>query len=70
MFRLYHIKKSEGTIMKRNLIIASILTGGLLTVLPLIAKIAIFTGLAVYLFIKYDEFAYNHDHKQTAGGAE
>nr|DAJ20854.1 MAG TPA: hypothetical protein [Siphoviridae sp. ctJsG2] len=56
--------------MKRNLIIVSILIGGIFSLLPVIAKIATFTGLAVYLFIKYDEFAYNHDHKQTAGGAE
>lgn len=44
--------------MKRNLIIASMLIGGLLTVLPLIAKIAIFTGLALYLFNAYDEYNY------------
>ncbi len=56
--------------MKRNLIIASILIGWLLSLLPLIAKLFIFTGLAVYLFFEYDEWAYNHDHKQTVGGAE
>ncbi len=56
--------------MKRNLIIASILIGWILSLLPLIAKIAIFTGLAVYLFIKYDDFAYDRDHKQSVGGAE
>lgn len=44
--------------MKRNLIIASILFGGLLTVLPLLAKIAIFTGLALYLLNAYDEYDY------------
>lgn len=56
--RLYHIKKSEGIIMKRNLIIVSILIGGLLTVLPLLVKILIFTGLALYLFTAYDEYDY------------
>lgn len=44
--------------MKRNLIIVSILIGGLLTVLPLLAKILIFTGLALYLFTAYDEYDY------------
>ncbi len=58
MFRLYHIKKSEGTIMKRNLIIGSILIGGIFGLLPLIAKIAIFAGLALYLFTAYDEYDY------------
>lgn len=52
--------------MKRNLIIASFLLGGLLTVLPLIAKIAIFTGLAVYLFMTYDEY----DYQVRTGGRE
>lgn len=44
--------------MKRNLIIASILTGWILSLLPLIAKIVIFTGLALYLFTAYDEYDY------------
>ena len=56
--------------MKRNLVIASMLIGGVICSLPFIAKLFIFTGLAVYLFFSYDDFAYNHDHKQTAGGAE
>lgn len=54
--------------MKRNLIIGSILIGWLISLLPVIVKIAIFTGLAVYLFFKYDDYSYNHDH--TVGGAE
>ncbi|EOI56259.1 hypothetical protein [Enterococcus gilvus] len=54
--------------MKRNLIIASILIGGIFGLLPEIIKIAIFTGLAVYLFFKYDEWSYNYEHK--VGGAE
>ncbi|WP_270782444.1 hypothetical protein [Enterococcus lactis] len=44
--------------MKRNLIIASILIGWILSLFPLIAKIAIFTGLALYLFTAYDEYDY------------
>lgn len=44
--------------MKRNLIIASILIGWILSLLPLIAKIAIFAGLALYLFNAYDEYDY------------
>lgn len=56
--------------MKRNLVIASMLIGGFFGLLPLIAKIVIFTGLVVYLFMSYDEFSYNHDHEQRCGGAE
>ncbi len=52
--------------MKRNLIIASILIGWILSLLPLIAKIAIFTGLALYLFTAYDEY----DYQLRAGGHE
>ncbi|MFI3617002.1 hypothetical protein [Enterococcus avium] len=44
--------------MKRNLIIASILIGWILSLLPLLAKILIFTGLALYLFTAYDEYDY------------
>lgn len=54
--------------MKRNLVIASMLIGGFFGLLPLIAKIVIFTGLIVYLFMSYDEFSYNHDHEQRCGG--
>ncbi len=54
--------------MKRNLIIVSILIGGIFSLLPLLVKILIFTGLAVYLFFKYDEWSYNYEHK--IGGAE
>ena len=49
--------------MKRNLIIGSILIGGIFGLLPFIAKLIIFTGLAVYLFFKYDEWSYNYEHK-------
>ncbi|MDU3686258.1 MAG: hypothetical protein E7G01_10435 [Enterococcus faecalis] len=44
--------------MKRNLIILGLLIGGALTVLPLLAKIILFTGLSVKLFMDYDEHAY------------
>jgi len=44
--------------MKRNLIILGLLIGGLLTVLPLLVKLTIFTGLALYLYMAYDEHAY------------
>ena len=44
--------------MKRNLIIASILIGWILSLLPLIAKIAIFAGMALYLLNAYDEYDY------------
>lgn len=44
--------------MKRNLIIASILIGGIFGLLPLLEKILIFTGLALYLFTAYDEYDY------------
>ena len=55
---------------RTNLVIGSILIGWILSLLPVIAKLFMFTGLAVCLFFEYDEWAYNHDHKQTAGGAE
>lgn len=55
---------------KVNLILATYLFGGLTTALPIIGKIIVFTGIAVVLFFKYDEFSYNHDHKQSGGGAE
>lgn len=55
---------------RTNLVIGSILIGWILSLLPLIAKLFIFIGLAVYLFFEYDEWAYNRDHKQSAGGAE
>lgn len=54
--------------MKRNLIIASILIGGIFGLLPFIAKLVIFTGLALYLFTAYDEWSYNYEHK--VGGVE
>lgn len=44
--------------MKRNLIILCLLIGGIFGLLPLLAKLTIFTGLAVYLYTAYDEHAY------------
>ncbi|MGL9969472.1 hypothetical protein [Enterococcus sp. DIV1420a] len=44
--------------MKRNLMILGLLIGGIFGLLPLIAKLSIFTGLAVYLYTAYDEHAY------------
>lgn len=52
--------------MKRNLVIACILIGWILSLLPFIAKIFIFTSLAFYLFFKYDEWEYN----QRIGGTK
>lgn len=44
--------------MKRNLIILGLLIGGIFGLLPLLAKLTIFTGLALYLYMAYDEHAY------------
>lgn len=56
---------------RTNLALAAFLLGGITTsTLPILGKIIVFTGVAGYLFFSYDDFAYNHDHKQTAGGAE
>ncbi|MGG5369526.1 hypothetical protein [Enterococcus sp. AZ196] len=53
-----------------NLALAAFLLGGIATTLPILGKIIVFTGIALLLFVSYDEFSYIHDHKQTAGGAE
>ncbi|WP_430611230.1 hypothetical protein IGL01_002328 [Enterococcus sp. DIV0340] len=42
----------------KNLMILCLLIGGIFGLLPLIAKLTIFTGLAVYLYMAYDEHAY------------
>jgi len=52
--------------MKRNLIIASILLGGLLTVLPTLWRVLVFASLAFYLFVKFDEY----DYSLRTGGHE
>ena len=57
--------------MKRriNLLLAGVLLGGLAAALPTLGKISVFTGIALVLFMTYDEWAYRYDHRQ-AGGAE
>lgn len=55
---------------KLNLALLTFLLGGLTTALPTLAKIIVFTGIALVLYMTYDEFSYNYDHKQSAGGAE
>lgn len=55
---------------KVNLILAAYLLGGLTTALPTLGKIIVFTGIVVVLYMTYDEFSYNHDHKQSSGGVE
>lgn len=43
---------------KVNLILASILFGGVATVLPTLLKICLFVAIALILFVKYDEWEY------------
>lgn len=51
-----------------NLALAAFLLGGIATTLPTLGKIIVFTGISLVLYMTYDEFSYNHDHKQNAGG--
>lgn len=44
---------------KINLILAAFLFGGVATVLPTLLKICLFVGVALLLFMKYDEWEYN-----------
>lgn len=53
-----------------NLALLAFLLGGSTTALPTVGKIIVFTGIALVLYMTYDEFSYNHDHKQSIGGAE
>lgn len=53
-----------------NLALAAFLLGGITTLMPTLGKIIIFTGISIVLYMTYDEFSYNHDHKQTVGGTE
>ncbi|MGM0332514.1 hypothetical protein [Enterococcus sp. AZ050] len=46
----------------KNLMILCLLIGGFFGLLPLIAKLTIFTGLAVYLYMAYDEHAYQMEN--------
>lgn len=43
---------------KVNLILVSILFGGVATVLPPLLKICLFVGIGLLLFMKYDEWEY------------
>ena len=37
--------------------------------LPTLGKIVVFAGIALVLYMTYDEFAYSWDHKQSIGGS-
>lgn len=50
---------------KVNLILAAFLLGGVSTVLPTLLKACLFAGIALILYMKYDEWEYS----QRAGGA-
>ncbi|MDT2500306.1 hypothetical protein P7D95_05785 [Enterococcus avium] len=52
---------------KVNLILASILFGGVATVLPLLLKICLFVGIGLLLFMKYDDWEYE---QRENGGIE
>ncbi|MEQ7304144.1 hypothetical protein [Enterococcus avium] len=52
---------------KLNLILASVLFGGVSTVLPTLLKICLFVAIALILFIKYDEWEYEQRYQ---GGNE
>ena len=57
--------------MKRriNLLLVGVLLGGIAATLPTLGKISVFTGIALVLFMSYDEWAYRYDHRNV-GGAE
>lgn len=44
---------------KINLILASVLFGGVSTVLPTLLKACLFAGIALILYMKYDEWEYS-----------
>lgn len=44
--------------MKRNLMILGLLIGGIFGLLPLLARLTIFTGLALHLYMAFDDHAY------------
>ncbi|MGG5372832.1 hypothetical protein [Enterococcus sp. AZ196] len=46
-----------------NLILASILFGGVATVLPILLKICLFVAIGLILFIQYDEWEYDQRRK-------
>lgn len=49
---------------KVNLILAAFLLGGVSTVLPTLLKMCLFSGIALLLYMKYDEWEYS----QRVGG--
>lgn len=56
---------------RTNLALAAFLLGGIATVaLPTLGRIMVLTGIALVLYMTYDEFSYDRDHKQSAGGTE
>ncbi|MGG5369576.1 hypothetical protein [Enterococcus sp. AZ196] len=55
---------------KINLFLAAFLLGGIATVLPLLLKIILFTGIALRQFMVYDEFSYSWDIRRRVGGAK
>lgn len=52
---------------KVNLILVSILFGGVATVLPPLLKICLFVGIGLLLFMKYDDWEYE---QRENGGIE
>lgn len=54
---------------KINLILAAFLLGGMTAMLSTLWKIIVFTGIAVVLFMTYDEFSYSMDHKSVGGAS-
>ncbi|MDN2639287.1 hypothetical protein OEZ17_17440 [Enterococcus avium] len=52
---------------KINLVLASILFGGVATVLPTLLKICMFVGIVLILFIQYDEWEYE---QRVKGGVK
>lgn len=48
-----------------NLVLASILFGGVATVLPLLLKISLFVGIGLLLFFKYDDWEYDQRQKNS-----
>lgn len=49
---------------KVNLVLASILFGGVASALPLLLKICIFVGIGLLLFTRYDNWEYDSRFKE------
>lgn len=52
---------------KTNLILAAILFGGIITILPMLLKLIIYTAIVFYLFVTFDFWEYE---KRYNGGIE